>query len=321
MNMLNYKGLHGTLERLIVSEERVNGQIEQLIRQNPRIIPVGERPSAEGDELVLDYAGFCEGEQFQGGTAQMQTLTLGSGAFIPGFEEQLVGKNVGDEVDVSVTFPEQYHAENLAGKPAVFKCKIHEIRLRRRYEDDDLFAREICGLKDMAALKDKIRQGLQDYADRQADEDLKLRLLDAAIQDDTAEITPEQLKAAVDQQMDVLEARLNQQGLNLDAYCQFTGKTREQLRQECEPDARKGVLRQRAIEEIARVEQIEADEASVAEAIRDICRQNRMTVEQLMPHIDEAAQTAIVRNVITAKVLDLIRDCAVIEVVEKKEQA
>lgn len=319
MNMLNYKGLHGTLERLIVSDERVNGQIEQLMQQNPRIIPAGERSSAEGDELVLDYAGFCEGVQFEGGTAERQTLTLGSGAFIPGFEEQLIGKRVGDEVDVSVTFPAQYHAENLAGKPAVFKCRIHEIRLRRPYEDGDAFAREICGLESMEALRGRIRRGLQDYADRQADEDLKLRLLDVALAGCDDEIAPDQLEAAVQQQMDVLEGRLNQQGLTLDAYCQFTGKTREQLRQECLPDARKGVLRQRAIEEIAQAEAIEADEASVAEAIRDICRQNHMTVEQLMPHIDEAAQNAIVRNVITARALDRLRDLAVVEIVEKHE--
>ena len=120
------------------------------------------------------------------------------------------------------------------------------------------------------------------------------------------------------QQMDVLEARLNQQGLNLDAYCQFTGKTREQLREECLPDARKGLMRQRAIEEIARAEHIEADEASVAEAIREICRQNHMTVEQLAPHIDDAAQSAIVRNVITAKTLDRLRELANVDVVEKR---
>ena len=171
----------------------------------------------------------------------------------------------------------------------------------------------------MEALRGRIRQGLQDYADRQADEDLKLRLLDAALEDCDCEITPEQLEAAVQQQMDVLEGRLNQQRLTLDAYCQFTGKTKEQLRQECLPDARKGVLRQRAIDEIARAEDIQADETSVAEAIKDICRQNRMTVEQLMPHIDEAAQNAIVRNVITAKALDRLRELSVVEVVEKHE--
>ena len=145
MKMLNYRGLAGTLERLIVSDEKVEAQIEQMMAQNPRIIQVTDRPSQLDDELVLDYAGFCEGVQFEGGTANGQTLTLGSGAFIPGFEEQLTGKNVGDHVDVKVTFPRQYHAEALAGKPAVFKCVIHEIRLRRKYEDGDAFAREICG--------------------------------------------------------------------------------------------------------------------------------------------------------------------------------
>ena len=316
--MINYKGLHGTLERLIVSDEKVDAQIGQLMDQNPRVIPVTDRLSRAGDQLVLDYAGFCEGEQFEGGTAQRQTLTLGSGTFIPGFEEQLVGKNVGDAVDVSVTFPQQYHAENLAGKPAVFKCLIHEIRMLSRYEDGDAFSREICGLESMEALRAQMRQELQEYADRQAEEELKLRLLDAALEGCDYAVTPEQLEAAADQQMNVLEARLAQQGLTLEAYCRFTGKSPEQLRQECLPDARKGILRQMAIDEIARAEDIEADEVSVVRAIRELARQNNMSVQQLAPHIDDAAQRAIMHNVITAKVLDCLRDYAVVETVEKR---
>ena len=122
--MLHYKGLKGTYERLIVSDAQVDRQIEALIEQHPRIIPVTDRPSRLDDEVVLDYAGYCDGVQFEGGTAQDQTLVLGSGTFIPGFEAQLVGKLPGDSVDVKVTFPTPYHSEVLAGKEAVFKCKI-----------------------------------------------------------------------------------------------------------------------------------------------------------------------------------------------------
>lgn len=315
--MLQYKRLRGTLERLIVSDGQVSGQIERLMAQNPRIIAVTDRPSRSGDELVLDYAGFCGGEQFEGGTAQNQTLTLGSGAFIPGFEEQLVGKHVGDAVDVRVTFPAQYHAPALAGKPAVFKCAIHEIRQRRPYDDGDAFAREVCGMADMAALRERMRQGMQDHADRQADEDLKVKLLDAAMEGFDCPIDADALERAVQQQMDVLSARLAQQGLDLETYCRFTGKTEAQLRSECLPDARVGLRRQAAIDEIARAEGIEADEASVARAIEELARQNGMTPAQIAPHIDGAARAAIERNVITAKALDCLRDHAVVTVVEK----
>ncbi len=124
-----YKGLSAQLDRHIVTDAEVDRQLERLQQQNPRIATVKDRPTENGDEVVLDYAGFCDGVQFPGGTAEKQTLTLGSGAFIPGFEEQLLDKVPGEEVVVKVTFPQQYHAENLAGKEAEFRCKIHEIRV------------------------------------------------------------------------------------------------------------------------------------------------------------------------------------------------
>ena len=313
--MLNYKGLQGTLERVTVSEAQVESQIAQLIEQNPRIIQITDRPSQLDDELVLDYAGYADGVQFEGGTAERQTLTLGSGAFIPGFEEQLVGKRIGDQVDVRVTFPAQYHAPHLAGKAAVFKCRIHEIRVKEKYAPDDAFAREIAGLESFAALKQRMREGLQAYADQQAEEELQTRLLDEAMQNYECSFSPEQIERAVDTQLQSLEAQLQRQGLTLDAYCQFTGKSREQLRDESRPDAEKALRRQSAIAEIAEQEHIEADEASVAEAIQVICRQNNLTVEQLTGVLDENAQNAIVRNVITAKVLSFIRDNAEVETV------
>ena len=314
--MLSYKGLRGTLERVTVDEAQIDRQIDQLIEQNPRIIPVTDRPSEPGDELVLDYAGYADGVQFEGGTAQNQTLTLGSGQFIPGFEEQLVGKNAGDAVDVHVTFPAQYHAANLAGKEAVFKCTVHAIRVKQKYAADDRFAREVTGLEGFEQLRQRMREGLQAYADRQAEDDLKVRLLDQLLTD--APVDEAELSAAVDGQMQALEAQLARQGLTLEAYCRFTGKTEAQLRKDCVPDARKGIQRQRVIGEIARLEGIVADEDSVAAAIERICRENGMTVEQLSGHIDEAAQRAIVQNVVTEKVLDRIREYAVVEVVEKQ---
>lgn len=318
--MLKYKGLRAVRERLIVSDSQVDRQIDQLIEQNPRLIPVTDRPSREGDELVLDYAGFAGGEQFEGGTAERQTLVLGSGTFIPGFEEQLTGRNAGDTVDVRVTFPAQYHAPNLAGREAVFKCRIHEIRLRQRYAADDAFARDVAGLDSFETLRLRMREGLQAYADRQAEDDLKIRLLDQVVEGADWTVTDEQLNRAADAELQSMEAQLQRQGLTLDAYCQFMGKTREQLRADSLPDARKAVLRQRAIAEIAEAERIEADEASVAAAIQRMCDENGLTVEQLTGRLDEAAQNAIVRSVITDKVLDRIRDLANIETAETAQK-
>ena len=140
-----YKGLKARLDRHIVTSEEIDHQIQRLLQQYPRIALVTDRPTQAGDEVVLDYAGYCDGEQFAGGTAENQTLVLGSGMFIPGFEEQLVDKVVEEPVTVKVTFPESYHAENLAGKEARFECVIHQIRVKTAYELDDIFARAKAG--------------------------------------------------------------------------------------------------------------------------------------------------------------------------------
>ena len=317
--MFEYKGLRGTLERLIVSDAQVEQQLNRLLEQHVRTIPVTGRASQLDDELVLDYAGFADGVQFEGGTAERQTLVLGSGTFIPGFEEQLVGKQPGDKVDVKVTFPEQYHAPNLAGREAVFKCTVHEIRMRQKYAPDDAFAKEVFGLDSFETLERRLRESMQAYADRKADEDLKARLLDQLLDAYKGDIGGKALSKALDMEISALEAQLARQGLTLDAYCQFSGKSREQLREECRPDAVKSIKRQRIISDIAEAEGIEADEASVTAAIRQLCQDNHMTVEQLSAYLNEDAQNAIVRGVIADKVLDLLRDSAVVETVERGE--
>lgn len=314
--MLEYKGLKAVRETLRVTDEQIDRQIEKILEQNMKNIVITDRPSQLEDELVLDYAGFCNGEQFEGGTAEKQTLTLGSGMFIPGFEEQLVGKNPGDEVDVFVTFPTQYHAEALAGKEAVFHCKVHEIRVKCRYKADDEFAREVGGCETFSDFREALREGMQAYIDNQADLDMKDRLMNQLIEHYDCEISTEQLNKAIDQEMQALEAQLARQGLNLDLYCQFTGKTRESLREEYAADARNNILRQHVIAEIAELEAIQADEAAVAEEISAVCRDNNMTIEQLQPYLTEDFQSAVIRSVVTKKVLDKLVDYAEITVVD-----
>ena len=151
-----YKGLEAKLKRHIITAEEVDRQMVRLLQQTPRITPVQDRPTQSGDEVVLDYAGFCDGEQFAGGTAEKQTLVLGSGSFIPGFEEQLLDKVPGEEVIVKVTFPQQYHAPELAGKDAEFRCVIHEIRIKTAYELDDVFAKEVGQCDTLEEMRQKL---------------------------------------------------------------------------------------------------------------------------------------------------------------------
>ena len=235
-----YKGLKAVLERHIVTDAEVDRQIERLQQQNPRIAEVTDRAAQNGDEVVLDYAGFCDGEQFAGGTAEKQTLVLGSGQFIPGFEEQLLDKVPGEEVVVKVTFPVQYHAENLAGKEAEFRCKLHAIRIKTPYELDDIFAKEVGGCETFEEMRQKVAKSLQAYIDERGEMDLQDRLLRMAA--DTLNFQPseKQMQAEMDEQMQNLAAQLNQQGLTMEMYCQFMQTTEEKLREDTRADALNG---------------------------------------------------------------------------------
>ena len=308
-----YRGLKAKLERYLVTDKDVDSQIERLQQQNPRIAIITDRPTQLGDEVVLDYAGYCDGVQFPGGTAEMQTLVLGSGSFIPGFEEQLVDKVCEEKVIVKVTFPEAYHAEELAGKAAEFHCTIHQIRVKTAYELDDTFAKEIGGCETFEEFRVKLTESMQAYTDERGEMDLQDRLLRQAAETLQFEPTEKQIESELDEQMNNMEAQLSQQGLNLDMYCQFMQTTREALREENRGNAIASVKVQAAIEEIVSMENLEATSAEMGEAMAVIARQNRMTVEQLKPYVDAEFTAAVTRSVLTSKVMKLIRDAAIIE--------
>ena len=303
-----YRGLTAMMDHHTVTEAEAEHQLRRLQQETPRIQEVNDRPTRNGDEVVLDYAGFCDGVQFPGGTAQFQTLTLGSGTFIPGFEEQLLDKVPGEEVDVNVTFPEQYHSADLAGKAAVFKCKIHAIRIKSAYEMDDVFAKEVGGCENLEQMKEKMRAYLQNYSDERSEMELQEVLIRKAA--DTLEFEPseEQIQAEMDEQMQNLNAQLAQQGVNLQMYCQFMNTTEEKLRADTRANAIASVKVQAAIEQIVALENLEATEEDIAEAMAVIARQNRLTVEQMKPYIDAEFEAAVVRNVLTSKAMKLVRD-------------
>ena len=308
-----YRGLKAKNERHLITSEEVDQHLHRLQQQNPRIAIVTDRPTAQGDEVVLDYAGYCDGVQFPGGTAEKQTLVLGSGSFIPGFEEQLLDKVCEEKVIVKVTFPEQYHAEDLAGKAAEFHCTIHQIRVKTAYELDDTFAREVGGCDTFEEMRVKLAESLQAYTDERGEMDLQDRLLRQAAETLEFEPTDRQIEAELDEQLKNLEAQLAQQGLTLDMYCQFLNTSREKLREDARGNAIVSVKVQAAIEQIVAIEELTASQQEMGEAMAVIARQNRMTVEQLKPYVDAEFTAAVERSVLTSKVMKLIRDAAVIE--------
>jgi trigger factor len=235
--------------------------------------------------------------------------------FIPGFEEQLLDKVPGEEVIVKVTFPKSYHAENLAGKPAEFRCKIQEIRVKTMYELDDVFAQEVGGCYTFEEMKDALQKSLQEFTDERGEQDLKERLLRQAAA--TLDYTPgfDEVEAAIDAQMENLEAQLARQGLTTEMYCNFMSTTKEALREDARHDAEAEVRKDAAIREIAKLEKLTVSQEEIGEAVALICRQNKITVEQLKPHYDEAFEQAVIKSVLTAKVMGLIREAADVAVV------
>ena len=309
-----YRGLKGVYEKHVVSEEEVNHRLTMIAKQNPRIVPVNDRASQNGDELVLDYAGFCDGVQFPGGTAEKQTLVLGSHTFIPGFEEQLIGYMPGDEVSVKVMFPTEYHAPELAGKAAEFRCKIHQIRENSEYAMDNVFAMEIGGVATFAEMKEQYAKAFQEYADNQSEMELQDNLLREAAK--TLEYVPTaaEIDAEIDAHLETLKGQLAEKGLNLEMYLQFMKTTEEKLRADARADAVTSLKIKKTIDKVVELEKLEVTEEEMDAALEVVCRQNNMTVDMLKPHIDEEFTTAITRSILMGKVMRLIRDAA--EVVE-----
>ena len=305
-----YKGLKAQLDRHTVTEEEINHQLQRLLQQSPRIAVVKDRATQHGDEVVLDYAGFCNGEQFAGGTAEMQTLVLGSGMFIPGFEEQLVDKVPGEEVIVKVTFPKQYHSEDLAGKEAEFRCVIHEIRVKTPYELDDVFAKEVGGCDTLDEMRQKLGQSMQAYANEQGEMDLQDKLLRQAAATLEVQFSEEELDKAAEEQMQVLQAQLARQGLSLEMYCSFMNTDEKTLRADAKPAAEAMLRSQATIEKIVELEGLTAEKEEIAQALAMIARQNNMTMEQIQPYYDAEFEQAVTRSVLTSKVMRLIRDAA-----------
>ena len=311
-----YRGLKAELSRHIITDAEIDRQIERLQQQSPRITMVQDRPAQLGDEIVLDYKGFCGDEQFAGGTAENQTLVLGSGMFIPGFEEQLIDKVPEEPVTVYVTFPDDYHAEVLAGKEARFECVIHQIRIREAYELDDTFAKEVGQCDTFEEMRRKLGESLQAYTDERGEMDLQDRLLRQAAATLDYTIEAAELESAVDVQMQNLEAQLANKGLSMDMYCQFLSTTVEALRKDAYPEAENALRNHAAVLKIAELEKLEPETEEISQALAMICRQNNLTMDQLKECYDSEFEVAVMKSVLTGKVMRLIRDAADITVIE-----
>ncbi|MCM1393034.1 MAG: trigger factor, partial [Ruminococcus sp.] len=275
-----YKELKATKKKVEVTDEEVQAKIDELVERNARIISVEDRAAENGDITVIDFEGFVDGVAFDGGKGENYELTLGSGTFIPGFEDQIVGHNIDDEFDVNVTFPEEYTPE-LAGKAAVFKVKLHEIKVKELPEVDDEFAQDAADCDTVADLKKSITNEIKEQKTAENEREIEQQLLEKLADNVVGEIPEVMYENELDNQIKDIDYRLSQQGMNFELYLQYTGMTVEQYKEQAKPNAEKNVKVRLALEKIVELESIEVTDEEVEAEYAKFAEQYGMEADQV----------------------------------------
>ncbi len=305
-----YKGIKVAKVVNDVTDEMIEHEIGHMLEKNARTINVDDRAAEMGDEVVIDFEGFKDGVAFDGGKADKFTLKLGSGQFIPGFEDQVAGHSIGEEFDINVTFPEGYQAEELAGAPAVFKIKLHEIKVTELPELDDDFVKDTTDFETVDELKADIRKHLEEDAAKRADAEVEGKILDEVIAKVEGEIPEVMYENKVNEMVEDLSNRLSQQGLTLEMYMNFTGMTIDSVKTTYREQAEKQVKLRLALEKIVELEAIEATEEDLDKEYANIGAAYNMPVETVKQYIP-AEQLAI--DVKVGKAADLVKEAAIVE--------
>lgn len=278
-----YKGLEVEVEDVNVTDEDVEADLENQRQSLAELVVKEEGTVEDGDTVVMDFEGFIDGEAFEGGSAENHSLEIGSGSFIPGFEEKLIGQETGAELDVDVTFPEEYHAENLAGKPATFKVKIHENKAKELPEMDDEFAKDVDDeVETLTELKEKTKKRLQEEKQNQADSQMRESLITQASENAEIDIPDAMVDGELDRMLREFEQRLQQQGMTLEMYFQFSGQSEDQLKEQMKEDAKKRVRTNLVLEAIVEVEELEATEADVEAELNTMAEMYQLEMDQLV---------------------------------------
>ncbi|AQS59977.1 trigger factor [Desulforamulus ferrireducens] len=265
-----YKGVEVTRPTTEITDEEVQQELERLQNRHAKLITVEDGTVQQDDTVLIDFTGYVDGEAFEGGSATNYSLTIGSGTFIPGFEEQIIGLKLGEEKDINVTFPEEYHAENLAGKAATFKVKVNEIKRKELAELDDEFAKDVSEFDTLDELRNDIRKRLMEAAETKAKSAVENGVVDAVVANATVEIPEVMIEYKVEEMINSVGHRLAQQGINLDQYFQYTNSSIDDMRERMKPDAEKTVRNELVLDAIAKAENITASEEEINEEIQKI---------------------------------------------------
>ena len=307
-----YKGLTFDKVEVEVTEEEVAAKLEEEQKKNARTVSV-ERAVEDGDEVVLDFEGFVDGVAFEGGKGENYPLTIGSGSFIPGFEEQLIGAEAEKEVEVNVTFPEEYHSADLAGKAATFKCTVHEIKVKELPELDDDFAAEVSEFDTLDEYKADIKAKLADRKEADAKRAKEDQVVEKAVANATMEIPEAMITTQANQMVQEFAQRIQQQGLSMEQYFQFTGLTAEQMMEEVKPQAVKRIETRLVLEAVAKAENIEITEEKFEEELAKMAEMYKMEVEKLKEFMGESEKAQMKEDMAVQEAVTLLAESAVEE--------
>ena len=308
-----YKGLTVSKVSNRVTAKEVEAKLEEEQKKNARTITVEDREVQDGDEVVLDFEGFVNGVAFAGGKGENYPLTIGSGSFIPGFEEQLIGVEAEKEVEVNVTFPEEYHAEDLAGKEAVFKCTVHEIKTKELPELDDEFAAEVSEFDTLDEYKADIKTKIKEQKIAEGKRQKEDQAVEKAVANATMEIPDAMIDTQVQQMVQEFAQRMQSQGLTMEQYFQFTGLTADKMMEEMRPQAVKRIETRLVLEAIAKAENIEITDEKVDEEIAKMAEMYKMEVEKLKEYMGEAEKEQMKADMAVQEAVTLLVDNAVEE--------
>lgn len=311
----DYLGMEAVQNKTEATDEEVNAEIDRVRQQNSRETEVTDRPAQNDDVVNIDYEGFCDGKAFEGGKAEKASLKLGSGQFIPGFEDQIVGHSIGDEFDVNVTFPEEYHAAELAGKAVVFKVKLNGINVIELPEVDDDFAKDVSEFDTIDEYKADLKAKIQSRHDANTENEVKDQLIDKLVDKLDADIPDSMFETEVENVIRDYDTRLRMQGMSLDMYFKYTGMDLDTMRQQARPQAEKQVKVRLALEKIAELEKIEVSDEDLNAEIKRIADSNHITEDQVKEIV---GAEAVRDDMKVERALNLVREKAVLT--EKKEE-
>ena len=306
-----YKGIEVEKKEVEVTDEEVEAEINKVRESNARMLDIDDRATQDGDTVLIDFDGYVDGKQFEGGKADDYSLVLGSHSFIDNFEEQLVGKNIGDDVEVNVTFPENYQAEELQGKPAVFKVKIKEIKVKELPELDDDFAQDVSNFDTIAEYKEDLKKKLTENKEEALKREREEAVIGKIIENAQMDIPEQMVDAQTRQMTQEFAQRLSSQGLSIDQYMQFTGLTPQKMIEELKPQALKLIQSRLVLEAVVAAENIETTEEELDKEIENMASMYQMEVDKLKEVIGEEEKKQIGLDLAVQKAVEIVTEAAV----------